>query len=205
MRREFHVRFCEGLGVRFPRATRLVMVFSDRQDAERVHRVLPQRLGRFGLTLHPEKTRLVPFRRPRRDGVRVSPETFDFVGFTLFWGRSRRGSPALKVKTANSRFTRALKALKAWMVGARHLPIAVQAEALARKLRGLYQYYGVPGNSKSIGSLRHEALRRWKRALDRRSQRYLTWAAFEAILRKHPLPPARLPPWRHRQLGLANV
>ena len=59
---------------------------------------------------------------------------------------------ALKVKTANSRFTRALKALKVWMVGARHLPIAVQAEALARKLRGLYQYYGVPGNSKSIAS-----------------------------------------------------
>ena len=91
------------------------------------------------------------------------------------------------------------------MVVARHLPIAVQAEALARKLRGLYQYYGVPGNSKSIGSLRHEALRRWKRALDRRSQRYLTWAAFEAILRKHPLPPARLPSWRYRQLRLANV
>ena len=135
----------------------------------------------------------------------VSPETFNFVGFTLFWGRSRWGSPALKVKTATSRFTRALKALQEWMVGARHLPIAVQAEALARKLRGLYQTYGVPGNSKSIGSLRHEALRRWKRALDRRSQRYLTWAGFEAILRKHSLPPARLPPWRHRQLRLANV
>ena len=182
-----------------------VMVFSDRQDAERVHRVLPQRLGRFGLTLHPEKTRLLPFLRPRRGGAGVSPETFDFVGFTLFWGRSRWGSPALKVKTANSRFTRALKALKVWMVGARHLPIAIQAEALARKLRGHYQYYGVPGNSQSIASLRYEALLRWKRALDRRSQRYFTWKAFEAILRKHPLPPARLPPWRHRQLRLANV
>ena len=182
-----------------------VMGFSDEGDARRVHAVLPKRLGRYGLTLHPEKTRLVRFKRPRSDGGGPRPGTFNFVGFTLFWGRSRRGKWALKVKTAGSRLTRALLTLKEWMARNRHSPVAVQAEALARKLRGHYNYYGVPGNSASIGRFRHEVTRRWKRALARRSQRYLTWEKFAAILRRHPLPPARLPSWRHRQLRLANV
>jgi RNA-directed DNA polymerase len=182
-----------------------VMVFSDEGDARRVHAVLPRRLGRFGLTLHPEKTRLVAFQRPRPDGGGRRPATLDFLGFTLFWGRSRRGWFALKVKTASGRFTRAVHAIKEWMARARHRPIEEQAAALRRKLLGHYRYYGVPGNSSSITRFLHEVTRRWHRALGRRSQRYLTWKRFCAILKRYPLPPARLPSWRHRQLRLANV
>ncbi len=87
----------------------------------------------------------------------------------------------------------------------RHEPIAAQAHALGLKLRGHYNYYGVPGNSKSISRFQYEVGKRWKWALGRRSQQYLTWARFKKILNRHPLPPARLPPWRHRQLRLANV
>lgn len=182
-----------------------VMVFSDEDDARRVREVLSKRLGRFGLNLHPEKTRLVRFQQPRHDDEAAESATFDFVGFTLYWGRSRRGWWALKVKTANSRLTRGLHALKAWMICARHQPIELQAEVLARKMRGHYRYYGVPGNSQSIGRFHYEAVKRWKWALGRRSQRFFTWTRFMRILRRHPLPPARLPPWRHRQLRLANV
>ncbi len=182
-----------------------VMVFSSKQDAVRVREVLARRLDRFGLTLHPEKTRLVRFNRPERGGGGLRPETFDFVGFTFFWGLSRRGLWALKAKTARGRFTRGLRALKEWMARVRHQPVAVQAEALARKLRGHYNYYGVPGNSASISRFRQVATRRWKQALSRRSQQVLTWERFHAILKRYPLPPARLPPWRHRQLRLANV
>jgi group II intron reverse transcriptase/maturase len=182
-----------------------VMAFSEEGDARRVHEVLPKRLGRFGLTLHPEKTRLIPFQRPGRTQTRRPRATFDFVGFTLFWGRSRRGFWALKVTTAHRRFSRAVRAMKEWMNRARHLPLAVQAEALARKLRGHYRYYGVPGNSAAIGRFLYEVTHRWWRALGRRSQQHLSWARFCKIVRRHPLPPARLPPWRHRQLRLANV
>ena len=182
-----------------------VMVFSEEADARRVHKVLPKRFGRFGLTLHPEKTRLVPFQRPRPTAGARREATFDFLGFTLFWGRSRRGLWALKVKTAKGRLTRALKALKEWMDRARHRPIQEQAEALARKMRGHYRYYGVPGNSSSIARFRHVATRHWWRALGRRSQRYLSWARFSRIERRYPILPARLPPWRRRQVRMANV
>jgi len=131
--------------------------------------------------------------------------TIDFLGFTLFWGRSRRGWWALKVRTARSRFTRALRALREWMIRARHWPLERQVEVLARKLRGHYRYYGVPGNAHSISRFLHEVRKRWKWALGRRSQRYLTWARFSRTVRRYPLPPARLPPWRLRQQRLANV
>jgi group II intron reverse transcriptase/maturase len=195
----------KGRAVLIRYADDFVMVFSEQRDALRVQRALPERLGRFGLTLHPDKTRLVHFERPGPAGEGFQPGSLDFVGFTLFWGRSRRGFWALKVKTARNRLTRALHALKEWMIRVRHWPIPAQVVALARKLRGHFQYYGVPGNSLSIGRFRHEAMKRWKWALSRRSQRYFTWERFQEILRRHPLPPARLPPWRHRQLRLAKV
>ena len=75
MGREFHVRFCEGLGVQFPRATRLVIGFTDEADARRVMEVLPKRFGKYGLSIHPDKTRLVPFARPQQQKGREEPES----------------------------------------------------------------------------------------------------------------------------------
>src|SRR6516164_11413821 len=99
MKRELPVRFREGLGVQLPRATRLVIGFTDEADARRVLEVLPKRFGKYGLTLHPDKTRLVPFVRPEQRSDRGAPPeerpgTFTFLGFTHFWGMSRKGANA---------------------------------------------------------------------------------------------------------------
>jgi group II intron reverse transcriptase/maturase len=189
---------CRAFMVRY--ADDLVMVFSDREDAMRVQRVLPKRVERFGLTLHPEKTRLIAFRRPRRDGSGPKPGSFDFLGFTHYWGRSRKGRPTLKRKTAKDRVSRAHKALNQWMKRARHVPLAKQAKTLGLKLAGHYNYYGIRGNSEAINRFAYEARRLWRKWLGRRSQRArMTWEKFNRLLRKYPLPPARI---RARELQL---
>lgn len=182
-----------------------VMVFSEREDAERVYAVLPKRFERYGLTIHPDKTKLIDFRRPRRDGTGTKPGSFDFLGFTHHWGQSRRGSQILKRKTAKGRFSRGLKAVKAWARRARHIPIAKQARTLGQKLRGHFNYYGLRGNSASIQRFAYEVRRIWKKWLDRRSQRArMTWEKFNRLLQRYPLPPARLRE-RPKQLRLANL
>ena len=130
---DVHVRFCEGLGVRFPRATRLVIAFANEQDAGRVNDVLVKRFAKYGLTIHPEKTRLVRFHRPnsasRGKGQDVSgerPGSFDLLGFRHYWCRSRRGYWVIKQKTAPSRFCRALKRIAEWCQRNLHRPIAEQ-------------------------------------------------------------------------------
>lgn len=176
-----------------------VMVFASREDADRVHQVLVQRLARFGLTAHAEKTRLVDFRGPDPDGGGNHPGNFDFLGFTHYWGALRHGGWGPKRRTAKGRFTRALKGLNVWMRSARNLPIDQQAKMLARKLQGHFNYYGIRGNSVAISAFRYFARRTWWKWLGRRSQKAkLTWAAFARLERRHPLPPARLPSaaWR---------
>lgn len=181
-----------------------VMVFEEHADAQRVHEVLPKRLGRFGLTLHPDKTRLIPFHNPN-NWRHKEPGTFDFVGFTLFWKRSRNGKWTLTRKTARGRFSRALKALNGWMSRARHVPLKQQAATLAAKLSGHFNYYGIRGNSKSIASFHHWACRLWKRWLGRRSQRAtLNWTRYARILAKYPLPKPHVRV-RPRQMRLANL
>jgi len=191
--------------VRF--ADDFVMVFSHREDAVLMREALAERFEQFGLSLHPEKTRLIPFRRPRRDGSGPKPGSFDFLGFTHFWGRSRRGRWVLKRKTAKNRFSRKLQELNRWMRRVRHRPLGEQAAALGRKLKGHYNYYGIRGNSGSIARFAHEARRLWKRWLGRRSQRgrkRMTWEKFKRIRKKYPLPPARIVR-RGRQIRLANL
>lgn len=182
-----------------------VMVFEKQEDAERIRDVLPKRMARFGLTVHPEKTRLIWFGRPSPNGGGREPGTFDFLGFTHFWTRSRNGRWMFRRKTAKSRFSRTLKALNEWMRAARHQKVAVQALQLGRKLQGHFAYYGVAGNSDSINRILYEATRLWKKWLDRRSQRgRMTWDRFNRLLANNPLPPARLRPGE-RQLRLANL
>jgi len=171
-----------------------VMVFSEETDARKVNAVLPKRMARFGLVLHPDKTRLFDHRQPRRGGVSPRPGTFDFLGFTHYWGISfpkRLWIP--KRKTAKDRFRRSLAKIKAWMVAHRHMSIPYQAEKLALKLRGHDQYFGIIGNSASLSRLRHCVASLWRKVLARRSQRgYLSWEALAEILRRHPLAPARV-------------
>jgi RNA-directed DNA polymerase len=168
-----------------------VLVFSNEMDARRVMDVLPKRFGKFGLTLHPTKTRLVPFRRPRRDDD--DPGTFDLLGFTHYWGKTLKGDWAVKRRTMRSRVRRTLKSIGAWCRAARHLPIRWQHETLSKKLRGHYAYYGVTGNWSSLAVVAHWTRTLWMKWLCRRSERKtLTWERFTLMLERYPLPPPRV-------------
>ncbi len=171
-----------------------ILVFEREDDARRVLEVLPKRLERFGLTLHPEKTRLVDFRRPdRQSGGTQRDRSFDVLGFTHYWGRSRKGRWVVTRKTARSRFTRTLRRFNAWCRRHRHLPVADQRSMLNRKLRGHDAYFGVTGNALALSRLRYEVQSRWRKWLNRRSGRaYMNWAQFKGLLQNHPLQPARV-------------
>jgi RNA-directed DNA polymerase len=182
-----------------------VMVFSSKRDALRVQEVLPKRLGRFGLTLHPDKTRLVHFQRPYQSGKGPKMGSFDFLGMTFYWGKSRKGRWSLKRKTAKGRLSRALRSINQWLRRVRHLPVREQARFLGLKLRGHFLYYGIRGNSKSLNRFRYETYRLWFKWLNRRSQRRsMTWEVFNLLCKRHRLPPARINP-PGRQLQLANL
>ena len=171
-----------------------VIGFELREDAERVMVVLGKRMERFGLRLQPEKTRLVPFRRPDRTQVcGKGPGTFDLLGFTWYWRRSRRGHWVPRCKTRTSRRRRIVRNVTDWCRRHRQEPIAVQHAALARRLRGHFQYFGVNGNIRSLDKVNHHAARAWYKWLTRRSQRSrLTWDRFRDLLRDFPFPRPRV-------------
>ena len=176
--------------VRF--ADDFVIAFSDRQSGLRVLEVLGKRLGRFGLALHPDKTRFVDFRRASLKGHGTSG-TFDFLGFAHLSGRSRRGFNVVRQVTAKDGFARAGKSVFDWCKRHRHLPLPDQCEHLAHALRGHCSYYGLTGNGKRLGGFRYEVIRAWRKWLARRSRSgSLTWERMHALLRQHPLPPAKV-------------
>jgi group II intron reverse transcriptase/maturase len=177
-----------------------VIGFTDDEDARRVMDVLPKRFGKYGLTIHPDKTRLVPFRKPAGDRKPPDsagtdcPGTFDFLGLTHFWARSRKGTWILKRKTAASRFTRAVRTIAQWCRLHRHDPVGEQHKILCQKLRGhyaYYAYYGITGNSFAIGRFRYEVLRIWRKWLLRRRRAWpRTFDWFGRLLKRYPLPSA---------------
>jgi group II intron reverse transcriptase/maturase len=174
----------------------VVMGFACEEDARRVLEVLPNRFGKYGLTLHPEKTRLVPFRRPSAQPDRTArppeptPGTFDLLGFRHYWVRSRRGNWVVQRKTAPSRFRRALMKIAQWCRANLHQPIVEQHRTLWQKLRGHNAYYGITGNSKALQRFRFAVARLWRKWLSRRHRRGpLPWRHFQALLQRFPLPP----------------
>jgi group II intron reverse transcriptase/maturase len=149
-----------------------VIAFERRDDAERVKEVTEKRMNRFGLTLHPDKTRLVPFRRPdRRKKGEPEGETFDFLGFTAHWRRGHKGGYAFALKTRTARLRRALVSVNEFCRRHRHEPVAQQHADLCQRLGGHMNYFGVNGNSKSLSQLAYWAARIWRKWLNRRSQR----------------------------------
>ena len=175
----------------------IVMGFESEEDARRVLKVLSKRFGKYGLELHPEKTRLVEFRRPpkgsgkrgRKDDERTS---FDLLGFTVYWGKSRRGNWVIKQKTASKRLHRAVKVIWQWCRKNRHLPVKLQWQSLARKLNGHFAYYGVCGNYRCLDRFVHWTERAWRYWLSRRSNRAkMKWERFQALLQHYPLPKPR--------------
>lgn len=177
-----------GQAALFRYADDFVILCSDEGDARRVFDVLPKRFGKYGLTLHPDKTRLIDFRKPRPPGG-GGPGSFDLLGFTHVWARTRNGGFAVQRRTARSRFSRALKRVALWCRKYRHLPITEQHETLSKMLRGHCAYYGITWNSAALQRFRQAIERIWKKWLSRRSQR--AWMTFERFRRLPRLPPAR--------------
>ena len=168
----------------------LVIGFERREDAEKVMAMLHQRMAEYGLRLHPEKTRLVPFGRPpRRQDEGKGPGTFDFLGFTLLWRRTRQGNWGQNFRTRKARLQRAKVALNDFCRRHRHEPVKEQHASLCRRISGHINYFGVNGNLASVAWLVRAAERIWYRWLRRRSQRTrLNWQRFGDILKAFPLP-----------------
>ena len=171
-----------------------IIGFEREEDARRVRVVLKKRLERFGLTLHPDKTRLLPFWRPpttQQSGQ--GPATFDFVGFTFYWRRTRTGHWRMGCKTRRASLRRAKQAIYDWCRRHRHQPVEAQHAALGRRLRGHFNYFGVNGNFQSLLRLVGATKRAWYKWLCRRSQRRrLTWERFTDFLRQRPVPRPRI-------------
>jgi len=177
----------------------IVMLFTHESDARRVMEVLPKRFGKYGLALHPEKTRLVPFQDPfrKRNGSTEDqnqrPGTFDLLGFTHYWGKTRRGGWAVKRKTMSKRLSRAVRSIAQWCRMYRHLPVREQHAKLSQKVRGHYAYYGITGNARALSGFLYAVHRAWQKWLNRRnSRREMTWERFNRLLKRYPLPPPRI-------------
>jgi group II intron reverse transcriptase/maturase len=172
-----------------------VMTFKTHHDAKRVLEVLGKRLGRYGLTLHPDKTRFIDFRPPRQGGTHPDCKAppFDFLGFTHTWVKSQKGTNVVRQRTAKSRLARALVAVNDWCRRNRHRPLLDQHARLSAKLTGHYAYYGITGNFEQLDRYFQQVTKVWKKWLDRRTRSQpLPWSRFTAFLERHPLPHARI-------------
>ncbi len=183
----------------------IIVGFQDQADAERFLSELRVRLGKFGLTLHPDKTRLIEFGRfaepNRRERGEGKPQSFDFLGFMHYCSKTRKGKFAVKRRTMSKRIRRKLKELKADLKRRQHDPVPEVGRWLKSVLTGHFRYYGVPHNYQSIHAFRSELARLWRRVLSRRSQKgYVTWQRMARLNRRwlpsahiyHPHPNRRL-------------
>jgi len=176
-----------------------VIGFTREDDARRVMDVLPKRFGKYGLAIHPDKTRLVRFQRPSRattgkeDNGPPGPETFQLLGFTHYWARSRKGRWVVKRKTASKRLSRAIRSIADWCRWNRHRPVCQQHHTLSQKVRGHYAYYGITANGRSLANFLDAVQRCWRKWLNRRDrQRTMDWDKFNRLLKRYPLPPVRI-------------
>jgi len=188
----------------------LVIACELEADARRLMEVLPKRFAKHGLTIHPEKTKLIEFGRPRnRPPARATASappnassaskpggesgsengTFDFLGFTHFWTRSRNGYWVIQRRTSRKRIKRTQKGFWHWCRDNRHLSLAEQYAMLCTKLRGFYQYAGIRGNYRAMESILEAVRRTWRYWLSRRSHKSaIPWDQFSKLLERCPLP-----------------
>jgi hypothetical protein len=163
-----------------------VIMFANERDALRVRDVLTKRFARYGLSVNKDKTRLIDFRISQIGCVENGK--FDFLGFTHYWGKSRKGRWVLKRKTATKRLTRAIKATRQWCKNNRHDTLENQKRTLCQKLNGHYSYYGITGNFRCLGIYYFQTIRIWFKELNRRSRKKeLKWERFNKLLDRYPL------------------
>jgi RNA-directed DNA polymerase len=183
--------------------------FEHQSEAERFLSDLRERVERFGLSLHPEKTRLLEFGRHaaadrRRRGL-GKPETFNFLGFTHICGRSRRGTFLLHRKTRRDRMRSKLKALKLELKQRMHIPIPEQGAWLRQVLRGYFAYHAVPTNSARLNAFRYHVTILWRRALRRRSQKdWTSWERISRLAADYLPPPRILHPWPSARFAVTH-
>jgi group II intron reverse transcriptase/maturase len=185
-----------------------LLCFQFLEDAQRVLEVLPKRFAKYGLTLHPEKTRLVKFGRSayhQAKRTKTKAATFDFLGFTHRCATSRAGKFTMHVSTMKKRLRRALLAIAAWCREHMHTPLEYQQQMLNAKLRGHYQYYGRRTNYRSLEKFVHTVRRIWRRWLERRTRgRSLPWPRFIRLLARYPLLRPRITRSHYGESGLTN-
>ena len=190
---DVHVQFCERLRGRFPWSTHLVIGCESEEDAHRLMHALPKRFARYGLTIHPEKSKMVCFKQTSKCSEKCGNGTFDFLGFTHYWARSRNGYWVIKRKTMASRHRRAIRNLFLYCRNNKHEPVKEQHKDLCAKLHGLYGYYGIRGNYRMLWMIYQEVRGFWKRWLGRRSRDgYVSWEKFAEFLDVWKLPRPRI-------------
>ena len=197
---DVQVRIRERLGVRLPRATRLLAGFEHEEDGQQFLAELRARMEEFGLALHPDKTRLIEFGSEAAESRSLrglgKPETFEFLGFTHFCSRSRQGFFQLKRKTRRDRLRAKVKILKAELRRRMHEPIPEQGRWLAHVVRGYFAYHAVPTNFRRLSAFRYHIGRLWLRTLRGRSQKdRLTWLHLQQLMTDFLPPPRILHPW----------
>ncbi len=177
--------------VRF--ADDFVMGFSLKSDAERVYQVLPKRFERFGLKIHPDKSRMVQFSEPYWKKGK-GPGSFAFLGFTHYWGQTLSGGWTIKRKTQGKRLSRFMNGIGEWCRKHRHQPLPEQWRTLSAKLRGHYQYYGLRGNYKMLEMAYEHTLAMWRKGLRRRNSKdRMDWEKFKhRVAEIFPLPKPRI-------------
>jgi group II intron reverse transcriptase/maturase len=175
-----------------------ILGFENHEDAEKVYAVLFRRFEKYGLKLHEEKTRLVSFGQPTdptgdSESEGTPSGTFDFLGFTHYWGKTRNGRWTIRRQTSRKRFSRSLKAISQWCRKNLHEPLRVQVAALGRKLKGHFGYYGITGNYEALARFRREVIRVWRKWLARRGDpEGMTWQRMNRLLAFFYLPEARV-------------
>jgi hypothetical protein len=169
-----------------------VIICELKEDADRIYKVLGLRFEKYGLKLHPEKTMLLDFTKPKGRQSKGN-SSFTFLGFTHYWTKSRKGNWMVGRKTDSQRFQRAISAVSAWCKSNRHIRIREQWETLKSKIIGHYAYYGISLNGRSISAFYERVREIWLKWLKRRGWKgSLNWQAYAAHLEKWPLPKPRI-------------
>jgi RNA-directed DNA polymerase len=173
--------------VRF--ADDFIIGFEYKEDAEKVYNTVPKRFEKYGLTIHPEKTRMINY----SPGNKKEGNTFDFLGFTHYWAKSKRGKWVIKRKTKKGKVNQIIKALHDYCKTWRHFKVVEQWMDLCKKIKGYYAYFAIPGNFKFLEQIRRKAIEYWFKWLNRRSQyNSYTWEQFRKLLKVYPLPYPRI-------------
>ena len=185
------------MGGRFPGATHLICMVQYADDARNIKQALQERFSKFGLELHPEKTNVISFGRYERENAKRQKRkanTFDFLGFTHFCGKSRKGNFIVGRKTSQKKFRKKCREMNEWLKKIRnHKKAKKWWGTLIAKLRGHYQYYGVSGNSRSLKCFYRITIRLVRKWLNRRSQRKsFNRVSFTEYLKHYPLPLPRI-------------